>query len=66
VARQLLNIVTEKKVKRAIYEQLAWLQGLFLGIQKLGQRNGKFRQHTSESLRECLQKSSGHSPLLDF
>jgi len=66
VARQLLNIVTEKKVKRAIYEQLAWLQGLFLGIQKLGQRKGKFRQHTSESLRECLQKSSGHSPLLDF
>jgi len=66
VARQLLNIVTEKKVKRAIYEQLAWLQGLFLGIQKLGQRKGKLRQHTSESLRECLQKSSGHSPLLDF
>jgi hypothetical protein len=60
------RVLPKKKVKRQFINSSHYLQGLFLGIQKVGQRKGKLRQHTSESLRECLQKSSGHSPLLVF
>merc|ERR1719240_2467408 len=57
----------KRNVKRAVYINSSHgCKVCFLGIQKVGRRKGKLRQHTSESLRECLQKSSGHSPLLVF